>query len=160
MRYDATPGRAASAVPRLSVDGERDWTVVMVAHPHCPCTATSLKALRQVVAVHGEEMATTVVFANEGKVEKSVNLELAQAIPGAKIVWMSAKDAEEKYHSYTSGQVFVYASTGELAFSGGITPGRNADQPRFALQLFDGIFAGNPERRKYKVFGCKLRGEE
>ncbi len=156
MRYESTPGRAASNVPPLGPSQEREWTSVMVAHPQCPCTTASLRALRSVMAKHSGVLSCRIVFAGARPADVSKNMEVANSIPGATVEWMKADEAERVYHAYTSGQTFIYRPSGQLAFSGGITPGRGVDQPRYALDLFSTIFSERGQMRETPVFGCQI----
>lgn len=134
--------------------------MVLVSHPLCPCTAVSLKALRAVVADHKGELACKVVFAGEKPREASEGMQTAAAIPGAEIEWTTAEQVEAKYGTYTSGQTFLYSPSGRLVFSGGVTPGRGVDQPRYAIDLFDHMMTSGEATKPTPVFGCALKSKQ
>jgi hypothetical protein len=160
MKYESTPGRAASRAPLETPKAGDRWTVVVVAHPLCPCTAASLRALRALAAKHSDELKCEVVFAGDRPVEPSDSMRTADVIATAKVRWMTAQKAEEEYGTYTSGQAFVYDPNGKLVYSGGLTPGRGVEQPRYALELFDNILARGQATKPTPVFGCALREKQ
>ncbi len=108
------------------------------------------------MAKYSSKFACRIVFVGQRPAEETANMEIASSIPGARIEWISADDAQQKYHAFTSGQTFVYKRSGALAFSGGVTPGRGVDQPMFALGLFDAILEGTLAKKEGPVFGCSL----
>jgi hypothetical protein len=87
-------------------------------------------------------------------------MEIAGAVPAAEIEWVGEKEAAERYGSFTSGQVFVYDKSGEIVFSGGITPGRGVDQPQYAVRFFKKLFSGERTESTWPVYGCPLQGRE
>lgn len=159
MSYESTPGKTATT-PRVQLAShESKWSIVMVAHPMCPCTAASLKALKAVVAEHRDAVECKVVFVGGRPESVSQNMQLADQIGTASIEWVSEEEAAESYGAFTSGQTFVYGPEGDIAFSGGITPGRGVDQPQFAVKLFRSLFAGKAAGSSVPVYGCGLQTE-
>jgi hypothetical protein len=155
MRYDSTPGKPGDPDRFEAPQTGKAWTCVMVAHPLCPCTRSSLKALREVATRFGDRASFHIVFAGERPGQASENMELAELVPGAKVEWTSSQDAAKTYGSYTSGQVFLYDSRGKTVFAGGLTPARGTDQPLYAVNLFENVFAGKVSESP--VFGCPLQ---
>jgi hypothetical protein len=160
MTYDTTAGRSAKRAPAVSSSKVRAWTCVMVVHPDCPCTRASLSALREIVARYNERVEFRIVMVSETPRLDSPNFEAACKIPEAAVSWITPQRADELYDSYTSGQAFILDRNGDVAFSGGITPGRGTDKPEFALQLFESVLAGKPVRKSSPVYGCELQTEE
>src|SRR5690349_23855777 len=84
MLYDTTPGKEGAPQPvREGVSGKQ-WTCVLAAHPQCPCTRATFKAMREVVTLH-PALRVEVVFVGDKPAEASENMELAARIPGAQI---------------------------------------------------------------------------
>lgn len=156
MSYDAAPGTPARPQPAKQATSGK-WSCTMIVHPYCPCSQASLKALREVAERYPDELSLDIVFAWQGGPAPCDNLELAGRVPGAAVTWISPEQAEQEFGSYTSGQVLVYSPEGKLAFSGGITPGRGVDQPRYARDLFELILSG--KRSESSVYGCPLQEE-
>lgn len=156
LLYDTTPGRSAQRIVQPPRTQFSRLSCVIVAHPFCPCTRATLKAMRQVVNTYPGQLSCTVVFAGQRPQPDCENLQLAKAIPGASIESMSAKQAREQYDAYTSGQTLVYDRDGKRLFAGGITPDRGGDDPRFALNIFKEIQKGHEKTGTYPVYGCAL----
>jgi hypothetical protein len=114
-----------------------------------------LKALKEVAAKHEGALKVEIVFAGEHPGEATANMKLAAGIPGAEARWVTAKEAARQFDAHTSGQTFVFHH-GRQVYAGGITPSRGTDQPRFALEIFDGLLGGNPLGTGLPVFGCPL----
>src|SRR5262245_49977491 len=92
--YETTPGArgtapshwpADSSVPR---DPER-LTLVMLAHPRCPCTRASVGELAEIMAKHGDRISAHVVFfkpEHGGKEWEDTELyRQVEAIPGVQV---------------------------------------------------------------------------
>jgi hypothetical protein len=167
MAYDNTPGVAA--------DAPVDWpagtaltrhpeapTLVMLAHPRCPCTRASLSELAKLVEQSRGETAIWVLFlrppaAEEGW-ENSDLWQLAKSIPGVRVQVDRNGEAAKAFGGETSGHLLFYGANGALMYSGGITAargqvGRSAggDAVRVALQ------GGEPSQTQAPIFGCPLQ---
>jgi len=149
---------AGTAIPRDS----EDFTLVMLAHPQCPCTQASLENLARLMAhAHGRLRAHVVFLRPEGFPagwEHGKLWDTAAAIPGVSVWTDIGGEKNERFGAWTSGQVLLYDPRGELRFSGGITQGRGhaGDNPgldavRAALR------PGSQGFTSGRVFGCSLR---
>lgn len=165
-RYSLGPGKAADAravwpasslVPRVAGQS----SLVMIAHPRCPCTRASLSELAILMAHSAGRVSAVVLFVRPPNTSAEWNdtdlIRTARAIPGVTVVVDSAGREASRFGAATSGQVFLYDAQGELRFSGGITAGRGhaGDNPgRTTLQAQ--IIDGQPGRSMTDVFGCGL----
>jgi hypothetical protein len=139
-------------------------TVLMFAHPHCPCTRATFGELELVLTRFSGRIDAHVVFINptaSGEDWTWTSLwRKASVIPG--IAVHSDDDGTEArlFHSRTSGQVIAYDRNGRLVFEGGITAarGHSGDNPgRSALEaVLEGKLTGV---MKPAVFGCPLFDE-
>ncbi|MGH9675279.1 MAG: RedB protein [Bryobacteraceae bacterium] len=140
---------------------ERDAaTLVMLAHPHCPCTRASIGELAKLMARAQRRLRGHVLFLRPaGFTEGWERTDLwasAEAIPGIR-VWSDPEGREaRRFGGRTSGQVMVFDSAGSLIFDGGITIARGhaGDNPGAM-----GILArldGRPAFARTPVFGCAL----
>ena len=138
-------------------------TLVMVAHPRCPCTRASVAELAQVMAGGGGRIAAYVLFVipKDGgpEWEDTALRREAAAIPGVTVV--SDIDGAEavRFGAETSGHTLLFAPDGRLLFSGGITESRghsggNAGEDS-VLALINNQ---TPSLNRTLVFGCALRG--
>jgi hypothetical protein len=166
LRYESAPG-GVGTVPstwpteskiHLETSGE---TLVMLAHPHCPCTRASVGELAQLMARVQGKVRAYVLFLkpdNSGTDWEDTDLRRsAAAIPGVTV--LSDVDGAEaaRFGAETSGHTLLFNSAGHLLFSGGITESRghaggNAGE-RAIVSLVNNHAA---DRAKTFVFGCSL----
>src|SRR5260370_7085742 len=130
MRYKNAPGATASAPAqwpaesRLSRSPERP-TLVVLAHPRCPCTRASLSELSKLVARLPGQLTVYVLFVRPPGAdvgwENTDTWRRASEIPGA--VVRVDDDAREAnlFGARTSGHTVVYDLAGPLLFHWGIT---------------------------------------
>ncbi|HET6583428.1 MAG TPA: hypothetical protein VFG69_08270, partial [Nannocystaceae bacterium] len=125
------PGEVATAPPTWPSDSALELaadrhTLVVVVHPQCSCTRATLTELEWVTDRLGDRLATFVLFGTSDDVDwrASPLLDRALAIRGVTVV--ADEDAREaqRFGAQTSGQVYLFAPDGTLAFEGGITPSR------------------------------------
>lgn len=165
-----TSGDAPSRWPVESAIGRAAGkpTLVMVAHPHCPCSRASVGELARLMAETDAPPVAYVLFVKpEGFDEDWVESDLwrsAAAIPG--VTAISDDDGREAriFGAATSGQTMLYDADGALAFSGGITAARghagdNAGRSAIVSLLGhraaeDASVAGDEVTAP--VFGCAL----
>lgn len=165
-RYETTPGSASAALgtwpvdTRLTRSTDRP-TVVMFAHPRCPCTRASIAQLAQVLTHSGGSAKTYVAFYTP------VNAELswcetdvwrsASEIAGVSIVRDAGAVEATRFGVHTSGGVLVFDEAGNLIFQGGVTGarGRTGDNP--GSSAVAALLLGKPSAvRRTPVFGCDL----
>jgi hypothetical protein len=167
-RYASAPGRPADAPARwpASIPVGRTpgkATVVMVAHPRCPCTRASLRELNRLMAVVDGAAEAVVVFADPADTpwERTDLWTLAEDIPGARVVRDRGDRITRELGAWTSGQVLVYDAAGDLLFSGGITPARGHEGDSTGrLAIVDRLRGQAPPDHPADVFGCELRDPE
>ncbi len=131
--YSNTPGLVASA-PTMWPAGagialERDRpTLVLLAHPHCPCTRATLGELEILMAENQGRVSARVVFIRPNEfTEEWVKTDLwrtATAIPGVTVSVDEAGTEAHLFHAETSGQTPLFDRSGALIFEGGITESR------------------------------------
>ncbi len=166
-RYAAAPGEGATPPtewPAASVIARAPGlaTIVMLAHPRCPCTRASLSELATLMTSLGGRAEAHVLFlAPEEEGDDWARTDLytqAEAVVGANVhVDRDGREAA-RFAARTSGQTVVYDASGQLVFSGGITafrghPGDNAGRRRI-LALLAGEHADSDTSL---VFGCPLQ---
>lgn len=131
-RYSLTPG-AAGNPPALWPAQSRlahksgSLTLVMVVHPHCPCTRASIGELEILMAQARGRLDASVIFLKPPGFSddwtKTSLWHSAAAIPGVSVVVDDGREAR-LFGAATSGQTMVYDRSGRLLFSGGITAAR------------------------------------
>ena len=166
----ATPGSAPEVWPVASKIQRSPGlpTIVVMAHPHCPCTRATVGELSILMTKLQKRATATVVFVKPDGVPQ--NWELtdlwrdAKAIPGVSVMIDPGGKEAELFGALASGQTMLYDAHGKLLFSGGITAGRghsgdNAGRSTIAeLVLYRksdlsstpvfGCYLGNPKTRE------------
>jgi hypothetical protein len=168
-RYKARPGAPAAApshwperstIPR-SADRQ---TLVMFAHPECPCTKASLEELSAVMTrVGGNVRAWVLLVRPPGVDEGWENTELrrrAEAIPGISVRTDIDGVEAARFGARVSGQVLLYDASGALSFAGGITDSRGHVGDNVGRQrLISFIESHTADAPTAHVFGCELLGQ-
>ena len=136
-------------------------TLVLFAHPHCPCTRASLHELDGLLAEIQNRVCVVVVFAIPDGVppgwEQGDLLKSAKAISGLSVILDKGGKEAHRFDIEGSGHVLLYAPSGKLLFSGGITAslGHEGDNVgRSAVVSF--IREGHAPISRTPVFGCSL----
>lgn len=164
--YENRPGAGADA-PRvwpadamIRLAPDRD-TLIMLVHPHCPCTRASIGELAALMAHCQGKVAAHVLFLKPDGFsddwEKTDLWQSAAAIPGVTTVVDRDGAGARLFHAATSGQTMLYDTRGRLVFSGGITSARghygdNAGESAI-ISLAN---TGAADRTKTEVYGCPL----
>jgi hypothetical protein len=165
FRYENTPGgvgAVSQAWPAAQIERATDRpTLVMLAHPHCPCTAASVGELAQIMARLEGKVAAYVLFVKPkgaGAIWEDTELRRsAEAIPGVKVI--SDPDGVEagRFGAETSGHTLLYGAEGQLLFSGGITASRgHAGENAGESAIIALVNHQTPLRSQTLVFGCSL----
>jgi hypothetical protein len=164
--YENTPGIAAkppSSWPNDShVQRENDrWTLVMLIHPHCPCSRATIGELAKVMANTQHRLTANVLFLKpigfSEDWEKTDLWESARTIPGVKVLIDNGGTEARRFNAATSGQTILYDPHGNLRFSGGITAsrGHSGDNMGHAT-IVSLVNAKVADRTETTVFGCPL----
>ena len=164
--YESTPGVAAAtpgrwpAASRIKPDADRA-TLVMLAHPHCPCTRASIGELARLMTQAQGRVTAYVLFVRPSNFSDDwVQSELwasAAAIPGVTPVLDDDGVEAGRFHAATSGQTVLYDAAGNLLFSGGITGARgHAGDNAGRTAIVSLLTSDEAEERGTPVFGCPL----
>lgn len=135
-------------------------TLVMLAHPQCPCTRASLEELAIAAARTDGRLDIHVVFLSSPAFELHGNLwNSAAAIPAATVVEDAAGVEIQRFGVKASGHTLVYDGRGDLVFSGGITASRGHAGSNRGREAIIGLARnGHAELAAFPVFGCALQG--
>ena len=164
--YENTPGKAAEPPKQWPADSKiqpaRDHaTLVVLAHPHCPCTRATIGELASIMAHAQGRLTAYVLFLKPAgfseQWEKSDLWRSAASIPGVTTVIDDEGAEADRFHAATSGQTLLYDAGGRLLFSGGITASRghygdNAGQSAIVSL----VNSGAADLTETSVFGCPL----
>lgn len=165
-RYKSIPGAdavhparwpAGSAVGR---DAGRA-TLVLFAHPMCPCTRASLSELARLLPVLGDRVSARVVVVRTpdapSEWDESDLWSRAAEIPGVVVIRDEQAAEAERFRALTSGMTLLYDAAGSLRFAGGITASRGHEGDSFGRRRIVSIVkTGTADRDTSPVFGCAL----
>ena len=176
-KYKLTPGAAATVVERWPAGSAlthstKGPTLIMFAHPRCPCTRASLAELRSVMSSFAGKLTAEVVFFDAGSgagFSPTDTTDAARTISGVVVTSDPGGREAHRFGATTSGHVVLYDAGGLLRFSGGITParGHQGDSPgkrRLLEQLAQSSTREGAERRdslgvsqhSSSVYGCSI----
>jgi hypothetical protein len=166
LNYESSPGRVGSVRKSWPADSAIQLaddrpTLVMLAHPQCPCTRASMGELAQVMArVQGKVNAYVLFYTPQGSAADWKNTDLrrsAAQIPGVTV--LSDVDGAEarRFGAETSGHTFLFDSAGRLLFNGGITESRGHSGDNAGENAILSLVNNHvSERVETFVFGCSL----
>jgi hypothetical protein len=164
--YESTPGVAAAAPGRWPGESRIKRapdraTLVMLAHPHCPCTRASIGELSRLMTQAQGRVSAYVLFVKPPNYadgwEQTDLLTSAAAIPGVSVVRDDDGVEAARFHAATSGQTMLYDAEGKLLFSGGITGARgHAGDNAGRTAVVSILTADEAEQRETPVYGCPL----
>jgi hypothetical protein len=164
--YENAPGQIGSVPSGWPAESKIERapngeTLVMLAHPHCPCTRASVGELAQIMAhVQGKVRAYVLFLKPEGSGADWEDTDLrrsAAKIPGVTVLSDTNGAEARRFGAETSGHTLLFDSAGHLLFSGGITESRgHAGGNAGENAIVSLVNTHGPERAKTFVFGCSL----
>jgi hypothetical protein len=136
-------------------------TLIMLAHPQCPCTRASVNELSQLMTRCPTRLKAYVLFlkpiGTEANWEKTDLWSSASKIPGVSVVADAGGIEAAHFSARTSGQTLLYDSNGNLLFNGGITQSRGHVGDNIGLDAIQAAAVQNTAQLKIgKTFGCSL----
>ena len=166
MAYENKPGMSAAAPRRWPaqsrlVPASSGPTLILLAHPQCPCTRATMTELEEILARASHPPKTYVLFLRpagfaEGW-ERTALWQSAAKLPGVTPVRDDGGVEARRFGAETSGQTLLYDASGTLVFSGGITGARGqAGNNAGRAALVDLLSRGQAGRPGTSVFGCPL----
>jgi hypothetical protein len=161
-----TPVKASSRValfPRssaLQLVSDKP-TLVLFVHPHCPCTRASLHELDGLLAQTQNRVSAIIVITIPDGVpagwEKGDLWNSALTMPGLRVIRDPGGREAHQFDVQGSGHVLLFASSGKLLFSGGITASRGHEGDNVGLTaIVSFILHGQASVSQTPVFGCTL----
>lgn len=165
--YERTAGASAQAPvdwpadTAVSRDAQKPTLVVLI-HPHCPCSMATIGELAKLMATCHEKITTVVLMLRpEGTPsgwEQTTLWSRAAVIPGVTVISDADGAESRRFGVQTSGQSLLYSADGRLKFAGGITASRghsgdNAGSNAIRSLVLD---ASDVVRATTPVYGCPL----
>lgn len=172
--YSQTPGLSNPSPPQwpagdvIAIEPGR-FTLVMLAHPLCPCTQASMEELDRLLVQAREAMDAHVVFLewpeNPGVPptppmsgwNDSDLVQRAGRIPGVTLHPDPGGELAHRFGARTSGHAMLYGPSGRLLFQGGLTASRGHAGPSRGTEAIRAHLLSTPKAdRQSDVFGCPL----
>ncbi len=164
--YAQTPGPAAHAsalwpaATALVRDTHRP-TLLVFAHPQCPCSRATIGELAILMAQARDRVTAYVIFYRPLNVEagwEQTDLwRSAAAIPGVRVVPDENGAGATVFDAATSGQTLLYDADGRLIFSGGMTGARGHSGDNAGRTALTALLnGGRSATSQTPVFGCLL----
>lgn len=169
-QYENKAGTAAVAPGAWPVDSKivrpaDRPTLIIIAHPHCPCTRATVHELERLMSEYPERLSAYVIFVRPNGVdqdwERTDNWEAAGRIPGVSVLVDDMGVEARLFDARVSGQTMLYSKNGDLLFTGGITAGRGLEGVSVGESAIAAIIDGEmPDVRSTNVYGCPLLEDE
>lgn len=166
FEYENTPGIAAAPLVKFPSESRLNRTpnlptLIMLVHPHCPCSRASMGELELLMAQTQGRIKTYVLFLKPGSFtddwEKTDLWQTASEIPGVEAVQDKDGREAELFKAATSGQTFLYDADGKLLFKGGITAGRGHSGDNDGRRAIVALLSGDKaDQTETAVYGCPL----
>lgn len=169
--YESSPGKASAVALHWPADlsfppESTRQTLVLVAHPHCPCTRASVRELARAVA-HAPEAARVhaVLLLPSGRDEEWARggavYSLLAELPQVEVHYDRDGTQARRFGAQTSGHVLLYDRRARLAFSGGVTASRGHEGDSRGGRALRRLLRGNQSAlHRAPVFGCELYAAE
>ena len=164
--YAASEGEAATPPDRwpaaCRIQPASDCaTLVLLAHPHCPCTRATIRELALLMAkCKGKVIAYVAFYKPAGFADEWERTDLwdaASEIPGVSVLCDEDGSLASCFKASTSGQALLYDSKGELMFAGGITAARGHSGDNFgSAAVVSLVTKQTTEQVGTPVYGCPL----
>jgi hypothetical protein len=169
LNYENTPGRSGASPTDWPAESRIQRTpgmptLVMMIHPHCPCSRASIGELALLMVQGQGRVNANVLFVKPKDFpeewEKTDLWSSAAMIPGVKVAVDNEGLEAQRFGSQTSGQVMLYGADGQLLFSGGITSARGHSGDNDGRNAIISLLTKNSsEIKETPVFGCPIFGE-
>jgi hypothetical protein len=166
-KHETTPAVDTVAAARWPQDtlvsrGDHGPTLVMFAHPRCPCTRASLTELENVLAQQPGNVAAWVLFMLPADADDqwmdTDQVASAKSIPGVNVLCDVDGVEAKRFNVATSGHTLLYDGHGDLVFSGGITMSRGHLGNNAGRSSVERILNGQqPIALNAPVFGCSIQ---
>lgn len=169
LDYENASGSAGGAPKQwlagtsIPLDNTRD-TLIMFAHPRCPCTRASVDELNRLLAQSDGRIAAHVLFFRPAGYPsgwtRTALWRSAAAIPGVTVQEDTNDALARKFGAETSGYVLLYSPRGQLLFRGGITGSRGHAGDNAGESAIISLAMGRPAGvTQTPVYGCSLFSE-
>jgi hypothetical protein len=173
LDYSGAEGVAARAITDWPAGtgvrrDRKKSTLVLVAHPHCPCTRASIGEMARILArCQGKLTARVLFYKPDGFDENWERTDIWRSAASIRDVEVIADPnglEAKRFHASTSGQALLFGPTGPRLFAGGITASRgHAGDNDGEDAIISLVTTGRALQSTAPVYGCSIldhRSEE
>jgi hypothetical protein len=170
LNYEAKPASTGSLAARWPTGtrilrSPNSYTLLMFAHPDCPCSQASLSELERVIVDLPARLETVIVFSKPGsdltEVRRAPLWKRAATMPRVSVFLDRRGEETGRFGASVSGQTLLYDPDGRLDFSGGITAARGHEGDNYGASAVVAFVQGRlKEPVQARVFGCSLRNPD
>jgi hypothetical protein len=167
LKYENSPGKVGHLAPAWPADSTVPLatdrpTLVMAAHPQCPCTRASVAELAQLMAhVQGKVQVYVLFYSPRESGADWQNTDTrrsAAQIPGVTVLSDIDGAEAQRFGAETSGHTFLFDPSGQLLFNGGITASRGHSGDNVGESAIVSLINDHTTKRSQTfVFGCSLK---
>jgi hypothetical protein len=145
---------------KIALDSKRD-TLIMFAHPQCPCTRASVEELNRALAQCPGKVTAQVWFFKPRQFSDewthSHLWQSAASIPNVAVHEDLDGAQASLFGAETSGYVLLYNNQGKLLFKGGITESRGHAGDNVGEDAIVSLVNGKKtDRNQTQVYGCSI----
>ncbi len=145
---------------QIALDHNRD-TLLMFAHPQCPCTQASMEEFNRLMAQCRGRVTAYVLFLKPSQFSNDwTRTDLwrsAAAIPDVTVQDDIDGALARKFGAETSGYILLYDPRGQILFKGGITDSRGHAGDNAGESVVVSLVNGqNTSLKQTPVYGCSL----
>jgi hypothetical protein len=168
LNHSSTPGERAALPVRwpagLPFQPQSDGpTLIVCLHPHCPCSRATMGELARLLTRQANHVNTYLLLDTPTAAPDRAALvrlwDQVRHIPAVIVMPDPNGSYAKLLGARTSGQVFVFDSSGRGMFSGGITPARGHMGDSAGGDAVARLLSGREsDRQGAPVFGCPLEG--
>jgi hypothetical protein len=170
MKYETTAGRSGKTVSQWPIGSiiplaKDRYTLVMFAHPKCPCTRASIEGLNGLMARRPGRLSVYVLFYRPSNYSESWTQSdfwrSARSIHTLQVAMDSSGIEAKRFGARTSGHTFVFDPQGRMWFTGGITAARGVQGDNSSLSAVEYLTLRGPRSLvRMPVYGCDIFGDE
>jgi hypothetical protein len=144
----------------IPLDAQRP-TLLMFAHPRCPCTRASIGELNRLLARCGGNIMVHVIFfkpaGQRDDWSETDSWSAAKAIPGVFVATDADGKLAQRFGAHTSGSVILFDSNRQRLFAGGITAARGHFGDNAGADMIVALVNGRKTSlTETSVYGCSL----
>jgi len=170
MNYDYAAAAPGTPPPKWPIATKVPRTtglpsIVVVAHPHCPCSRATMEELARLMAILHNRATATVIFVRPSGFSQDWEMtdlwRDAARIPGVSVLTDLGGIEASLFGAQGSGQTMLYDAAGNLRFSGGITASRgHAGDSLGRTAILSIVNTGDSSTSHTSVYGCSLHDPE